>query len=120
MSIKNKITKTEGLNYPDQWPIFLWLIPVLMLLLAVFKLPYGYYTLLRVVITFVSVIIAFNEYIRKESINNWVIVFCFFALIYNPLIPFHLGRNIWTPINIITILCLILHYMSYLKKLSKS
>ena len=63
-----------------------------------------------------SGIIAVNEYNIKNSINKWVIVFGFFALIYNPLIPFHLGRTVWTPVNIITIVCLGLHYLSYVKK----
>ena len=120
MSIENKITKKEGLNQPNTLPIFLWLIPILMLLLAILPLPYGYYILLRVVISFVSGIIVFNEYIIKKYINSWVIVFCFFVLIYNPLIPFHLGKAIWTPINVITILCLILNYMSYLKRLQNN
>ena len=119
MSIENKIMKKEESNQPDILPIFLWLIPILMLFLAIFPLPYGYYTLLRVVVSFSSGVIGFNEYIMKKSINNWVIVFWFFVLIYNPLIPFHLGKAIWTLINIITILCLISNYMSYLKRISK-
>ena len=38
-------------------------------------------------------------------------MFGVFAIIYNPLTPVHLGRLVWTPVNIITALFLIVHLM---------
>ena len=87
----------------DNCPIFLWLIPVVMLVLAPMPFPYGYYTLLRIIICIASGLICVIEYDTKNA-NAWVIIFGIFALLYNPIFPVHLTRAIWTPINITTAL----------------
>ena len=100
----------------DDKPMVLWLIPSAMLFLALFPLPYGYYILLRLVICVVSGYICFDEYNIRQSVSMWVIVFGFFSLLYNPLVPFHLGRLIWAPVNVITAIFLIFHLISYRKR----
>jgi len=99
------------MNKRNKLPILLWIIPSIMLFLALGKLPYGYYTLLRIVICFVSVFLCIYEYAGHKKINIFVIIFGVFSIIYNPLIPVHLGSSVWTPVNIITALFLIVHLM---------
>jgi len=41
--------------------VALWLIPATMLVLALLQLPYGYYTLLRLVVCLTAAIIAFQS-----------------------------------------------------------
>ena len=100
--------ESQKIDRPDS----LWVIPITMLCIALMPLPYGYYTLLRIVICGASGLIALHEYEKKEELSAWVLGFSFIAILYNPVIPVHLTREIWTPINIITILCLMGHRAS--------
>ncbi len=61
--------------------------------------PYGYYQLLRFVVCGVSVYVAFMAYNWQKIWATWL--FGFIALLFNPLIPVHLSREIWQPIDII-------------------
>lgn len=70
-----------------------------LLILALFNLPIGYYTFLRIVVTIGAVAIVFSE-IRK-SFNIWVILFGLIAILFNPFIPVFLNdRSTWMPIDI--------------------
>lgn len=71
-----------------------------MLLLGALGLPIGYYKLLRIVITFASVIVIIREI--KHGFNFWVTSFALTALIFNPIFPLHFkGKEIWQIIDII-------------------
>jgi len=70
-----------------------------MLLLALAPWPYGYYQLLRFVVCGVSVYIAFMAYNWQKLWATWV--FGFIAILFNPLIPIHLSREIWQPIDVV-------------------
>lgn len=70
------------------------------LILAVFNLPIGYYTLLRIIITVVSIVVLVQE--SKEGISFWVVVFTLIGILFNPIFPIYLNdKSIWTPIDII-------------------
>lgn len=63
--------------------------------------PYGYYVLLRWVISGIFAFLALQAY--EEGKKEWVWVLGITAVVYNPFIPLHLGREIWTLANIATI-----------------
>ena len=66
--------------------------------------PYGYYILLRFVVCGVCAYLAVRAYqIAKVP---WVWVLGITALLYNPLIRVHLTREIWSVVNVATILVL--------------
>ncbi len=69
-----------------------------MLLLALAPWPYGYYQLLRFVACGVAVYIAYTAYAWQKMWAVWA--FGFVALLFNPLIPIHLSREIWQPIDV--------------------
>ena len=73
-------------------------IPAILLFLAFLELPYGYYTFLRLVVTGISLYAAFGL-LEKGSINFWVMLAI--ATLFNPLIPVHLTKEIWLPINVL-------------------
>lgn len=69
-----------------------------MLLGALGEWPYGYYTLLRWVTSAAAVLVAIFAYQWQRI---WaVVVFAFVALLFNPLVPVHLSRSTWRPIDI--------------------
>lgn len=63
--------------------------------------PYGYYILLRWVCCGVFAYVAVHAYRRERE--GWVWLLGFTAAIYNPLIPVHLTRDIWSIINIVSV-----------------
>jgi hypothetical protein len=76
------------------------IIAATLLFLAVFNLPIGYYTFIRIGVTIVSFLL-----IRKEiekGINTWVILFGIITILFNPILPIYLGsKSSWIPIDII-------------------
>ncbi len=75
------------------------LITASMLLGTLAELPYGYYQLLRLVVCGVGVYVAFTAYSWQKM---WAVrLFGFVALLFNPLIPIHLSKELWQPIDVI-------------------
>ncbi|MFC1988317.1 DUF6804 family protein [Chloroflexota bacterium] len=75
-------------------------IAAIMLLIAVAPLPYGYYTFLRLAICGISIYIAVKAYQWNTVWAIWV--FGAIAALFNPIIPIHLTKEIWQPIDLIT------------------
>ena len=78
------------------------IIVILMLLWALYPHnPYGYYTLLRLVCCGVFSYLVFAAVVEKMAVWPWL--FGITALIYNPFVPVHFTRDIWSIINLITV-----------------
>jgi hypothetical protein len=81
------------------------IVAILMLLWALNpENPYGYYVLLRIVLCGICSFLAF----RALEIRNdkWVWILGLTAVIYNPIIRIHLTRDVWSAVNMATILVL--------------
>jgi len=76
------------------------IIAILALLLALFPMPYGYYTLLRIIICGVAIWTSVIAYTLKKLWAVWL--FGFIAVLFNPLIPIHLDRELWAMLDILT------------------
>ena len=74
-------------------------VAALMLFGALGDWPYGYYQLLRFVVCGVSVYVAFIAYGWEKLWAAWL--FGFVAVLFNPLLPIHLSRDLWQPIDVI-------------------
>lgn len=80
-------------------------VTALMLLVALAPMPYGYYSLLRIV--------SFTYFlIRSIRLRDQITSFPFVAsiilcLTYNPIVKTTLGRETWVVINILTIAIII-------------
>jgi hypothetical protein len=70
-----------------------------LLLIAIADLPYGYYQFLRIVISIIAGLNAFSELENENKILFFI--FSLILVLFNPIIPIHLDKNTWTPINII-------------------
>lgn len=82
-----------------QVPWFVWLIPIAVLLVATAKLPYGYYTFTRLVVCATGSFFAYAAW--NDNRIAWTILLAGVALLFNPIIPVHLTRNIWFYLDII-------------------
>ena len=89
-----------------------------MLLLAIPKglFPYGYYNLLRLVVCGTGVFLAVIAYQKKDT--KWTWIMAIVAFVFNPILPFHLGKGIWVMIDVIAgVIFLISIFSLRIKKL---
>ena len=86
-------------------------ISLLILILAFFDMPYGFYQFLRLFIFTTSLYILFKNVNKKEFQIGWIIC----ATVYNPIIPLYLSRENWKIINIVTAI-FILTWLYKIKK----
>jgi len=73
-------------------------IPAAILFIGVFPLPIGYYTLLRLVVTAAAAYIAYDTF-QTDKQSGWIWVFGFIAILFNPLIPIYLDKELWMVID---------------------
>jgi hypothetical protein len=74
------------------------LIVVLMLFVAVAPLPYIYYQFLRWIVCGIAVFVAVKAYQWGKEWATWL--FAFVAVLFNPIVPIHLTKEIWMPIDL--------------------
>lgn len=76
-------------------------ISIVMLLIALLPdLPYGYYTLLRLVVCGTSAYMCVMASANGSSPWTWV---CgALAVLFNPVIPIHFDRSTWSFIDVLT------------------
>ena len=72
-----------------------------MLFLAVIRVPYGYYQLLRLIVTISSGLGLYVIHTKNKS-QCTAVFFLIILLLFNPIFPIHLSRSIWRPIDIST------------------
>jgi hypothetical protein len=66
---------------------------------AIADLPYGFYKLLRWVVCGVSIALACQSHERGRI--NWVWIFAFVAVIFNPLFRMPFEREVWRVFNVL-------------------
>ncbi len=83
-----------------KFSVFIRIIAVLLLFWALDRHSYGYYSMLRFVTFGVGIYLVYISLILNKV--PWAWVFGMIALIFNPIFPIHLGREIWAYVDIIT------------------
>jgi hypothetical protein len=95
------ITVTGARRPPVSLPVALWAAPAGLLLIALMRLPYGYYTFLRLAVCAAAAVCAWQILRASRShVSGWVMVAM--ALLYNPLLIVRLSRATWGPVNVTT------------------
>lgn len=91
------------------------IIAIVMLLWSLYPgNPYGYYVLLRIIVCAICAFLAFSAWnIEKDK---WVWILGVTAVIYNPIIPVHLTREIWSVVNVATIIVISLTFALFRKR----
>jgi hypothetical protein len=101
-------------------PKYVWLVAAVVVLIALFNLPYGYYTLARVVIFGFSVTIAYFSIASGSPNYVWTSLFVLIAILFNPIIPIHLNREIWFWIDIFVAAIILAHLVFVRQKLTSA
>lgn len=75
---------------------------MILLIMALFKMPYAYYQIMKVAIT--AYFIIYACVINKCRID-WINITCWIlAAVYNPFLQLHIGRGPWTVVNVLSII----------------
>ncbi|MFN3832117.1 MAG: DUF6804 family protein [Allorhizobium sp.] len=75
-----------------------------LLLAALLPMPYGYYGFMRLAVTVAACIWAWTAY-EREGLTGQVVLAGALALLFNPILPVHLSRSIWAPIDVLAATC---------------
>ncbi len=73
-----------------------------LLLLALLRMPYGYYTFLRIFVSFWGICYALVCLSTDKGKHIAIIPICL-VILYNPVIPIYLKRDTWEVLNLVTI-----------------
>ncbi|MEI6624065.1 MAG: DUF6804 family protein [Actinomycetes bacterium] len=75
------------------------LLTISMLLATLTEWPYGYYTILRVLVSAVSAYGVVQA--AERQVGAWAWVLGTLAVVFNPIIPVHLDRGTWIVVDLI-------------------
>ena len=79
-----------------------WIAPLVVLGVGLLPMPYGYYFLSRLVVCGCAIYYAAQFSGQSHATLVWI--FGFLAVLYNPIIPIHLGtKGLWIIVNVITV-----------------
>ena len=96
-----KYDKLKKMKKTKDKDIF-WIAPIVVLVIALFPLPIGYYTLSRLVVSACALYYAIQFHKRNNTTYTWI--YGFLVILYNPIIPIYLYEKfIWIVVNLITI-----------------
>jgi len=74
----------------------------IFVVMGLFNLPYSFFMLLRIVLCIAAVIGVKRASEARQ--NNWVWVYAILAVLYNPVLPVHLGdKDVWVGVNVVTV-----------------
>ena len=83
-----------ALTLQNKW---YYLFAVAMLLLTFLDWDYGYYQILRWVVAGSAIYIAYANYQSQNT--GWTWIFAIIAILFNPISPIHLERDLWAIID---------------------
>jgi hypothetical protein len=104
------LTAPRARNSQSMKKSLVWLIPMVALAVALLELPYGYYVLLRLLVCGVCIYLATHD--ARGGRETWAWVLAGAAVVYNPIFRIHLNREIWSIVNVATIVLLVAHMWS--------
>ncbi len=84
----------------DKTAMALLILVAVMSFIGIASLPYGYYTLLRIVVFVAAGILAIYDLDRKNT--AFFIISALIALIFNPIIPLYLDKDIWQVLDFLS------------------
>lgn len=90
-------------------PSALWIIPAILLVVAVWRLPYGYYSFVRIVVCGSAAFIAVVSFREHAPTYVWPTLLLAIATLFNPFIPVFLARPTWFYIDLSTAIAFLAH-----------
>ncbi len=89
-----------------------WIVPIIMLVLAMGHWPYGFYVLMRFVVCSAAGFLAWQQWSADNRLSGWVVVLAVICFLFNPVVPIHLTREIWRVFDLAAAVAFLLHLRS--------
>ena len=100
-------------------PRIAWAVVAVALLVAMMRLPYGYYTFTRILTCgFCLVVALFGFEVRAAKRAIWTVIFVIVAIVFNPLIPIHLNSYIWPYLDFAAAVVVMTHLLLVRQRLA--
>ena len=93
-------------------PAIVWLAPVVFLVLAVGSWPYSYFQFLRVLVCAATGFLAWHQWRLAERLSGWTVTLTGICLLFNPVLPIHMTREIWAVVDLATAVVLVIHFIA--------
>lgn len=90
---------------------FFWAGAIVFALLALAPMPGIYYKLIRFAVPICVGVIAYSNYERNGGPDIWLFAFLAIIVIFNPLLPFYLGRALWQVVDVAAAAVVAAHYV---------
>jgi uncharacterized protein DUF6804 len=85
----------------NRLPIAVWLVPIIILIVAVFPMPYyGFYTFVRLAICLSCLGLAYWTVAKEPRLASWAVALAAIGILFNPIIPVFLAKPIWVWIDV--------------------
>lgn len=98
--------------------IWIFLVPIGLLLLGLADMPIGYYTLVRIAVFLISIFSCLISYHSDKEIGIATITFGLIAILFNPIFLVYLNdKDIWTAIDIVVAILLAIRYFTLPKEI---
>jgi hypothetical protein len=88
---------------------------MLLLLAPLFRFPYGYYVLTKLLVSISAILIIYFSYKNEKTISEVIVIFSLILMLFNPIIPIPFPRLIWTMIDFIVAGIYSYTYFKFLK-----
>ena len=75
-------------------------VPAAMCLIALAHLPYGFFQILRIIVTFCAAVIAYRAFSACYLVTAWLLAMV--AVLYNPVVKIHMSRDVHMVGNVLT------------------
>jgi hypothetical protein len=91
-------------------PRIVWFACVILLVVAVFRMPYGYYSFLRITICAAAALMAAVSLLEQTRFDTaWMTLFVLIAILFNPILPIRLHRSIWFYLDLTSATLFLVH-----------
>lgn len=107
------------INESQKRPIKLLILPfvlILIFLLSIFDMPYGFYTFARIAIFALSLVFLYILYNHNEDFSLKFIPIIVIAILWNPIFPIYLDKETWVVLDIVAIITEIIVSILSIKK----
>ena len=80
-----------------------------LLFAAALPLPYGFYSFLRIAVCAFSIAVTFAIYSETSRFTLWCAILLAIAALFNPFIPVHLSKSVWSVLDVVAGALFLLH-----------
>jgi len=76
---------------------------------CLFPMPYGYYSIVRIVAMLSFAYLAFKKYQSRQQ--GLMVVFIGLAILFQPIVRIPLGRTLWNIVNVVVAIGLVILFL---------